>query len=312
MSTDETNSADGVEEPGMSTPTRSTAELRRLARRRTVVRRPPHQSAGTAAEAADSGATLVDNGPAVTDSAAVPVDAAPTDTAPVDTAPVDAAPVDAAPVDAAPVDAAPVDAAPADAAPVDAVPADAAPAERDRAARRSRRSSSRTRSGGGARRGPGLLVVGLLVLLVAAIAAAGWGGYGWYQRQQLDAAHQQALAAARQTTVNFVSVSAKTVDRDLQRVTTGATGDFKDEFSRGAAQVRAAVVENNVDSRGSVLRAALVSGDTDSAVVLVAVDATVKNVKVPQGRLSHYRIQVNMTKDAKSGRWLVAKLQFVG
>jgi Mce-associated membrane protein len=107
-------------------------------------------------------------------------------------------------------------------------------------------------------------------------------------------------------------VSAKTVDRDLQRVTAGATGDFKDEFTRGMPQVRAAVVENNVDSRGTVLRSALVSGDNDSAVVLVAVDATVKNAKAPQGRLSHYRIQVNVDKDAKSGRWLVSKLQFVG
>jgi Mce-associated membrane protein len=161
-------------------------------------------------------------------------------------------------------------------------------------------------------RGPRLLIVCLVVALAAAVAAAGVAGYGWYAQQRLDGARQQALAAARQTTVNFVSVSAATVDRDLQRVTAGATGDFKDEFARGAPQVRTAVVENNVDSRGSVLRAALVSGDADSAVVLVAVDANVKNVKAPQGRLSHYRIQVNVTRDAKSGRWLVSKLQFVG
>jgi Mce-associated membrane protein len=151
-----------------------------------------------------------------------------------------------------------------------------------------------------------------VVVLAAALTAAGVAGYGWYAQQRVDEARQQALAAAKQTTVNFVSVSAATVDRDLQRVTAGATGDFKDEFTRGAPQVRAAVVQNNVDSHGSVLRAGLVSGDGDSAVVLVAVDATVKNVNAPQGRLSHYRIQVDVTRDAKSGRWLVSKLQFVG
>jgi hypothetical protein len=161
-------------------------------------------------------------------------------------------------------------------------------------------------------RGPRLLVGCLVVVLLAALTAAGVAGYKWYAQQRLDESRQQALGAARQTTVNFVSVSAATVDRDLQRVTAGATGDFKDEFTRGAPQVRAAVVENNVESRGSVLRAGLVSGDNDSAVVLVAVDATVKNVKAPQGRLSHYRIQVDVTRDAKSGRWLVSKLQFVG
>lgn len=141
---------------------------------------------------------------------------------------------------------------------------------------------------------------------------AGVYGHRWYDRRQLDGAHQQALAAARQTTVNFVSISASTVDSDLQRILAGATGDFRDEFTRGMSQVRSAVVENNVESRGTVLRAGLVSGDLDSAVVLVAVDATVKNVRAPDGRRSHYRIQVDMSRDKRSGKWLVAKLQFVG
>ena len=59
-----------------------------------------------------------------------------------------------------------------------------------------------------------------------------------------------------------------------------------------------------------VLRAGLVSGDSDSAVVLVAVDATVSNVKAPQGRPAHYRIKVDLAKE--EGRWLVSKLEFVG
>lgn len=154
----------------------------------------------------------------------------------------------------------------------------------------------------------------LAALAVAALAVAGavFAGYHWWQDRALDRAHQQALAAAKQTSVNFVSVSASSVDRDLQRIVAGATGDFKDEFTRGQTEVRTAVVENKVESQGTVLRAGLVSGDRDRAVVLVAIDATVKNVKAPDGRASHYRIQVDVTKDEASGRWLVAKLQFVG
>jgi Mce-associated membrane protein len=152
----------------------------------------------------------------------------------------------------------------------------------------------------------------LLVLLAAALVAGVLGGQRWYAHRQLDQAHQAALAAARQATVDFVSVSASTVDRDLQRIQAGATGEFADEFTRGTAQVRAAVVDNKVESQGTVLRAGLVSGDLDSAVVLVAVDATVKNVRAPDGRPSHYRIQVDLAKDAHSGRWLVSRLQFVG
>src|SRR6476660_5753464 len=149
---------------------------------------------------------------------------------------------------------------------------------------------------------PNPLTALLVVLLAGALAAAGVFGHRWYADRQLDAAHQAAVAAARQTTVNFVSVSAASVDRDLQRITAGATGEFKDQFTQGQAQVRAAVVENKVGSRGSVLRAALVSGDRDHAVVLVAVDATVKNVKTPDGRPSHYRIQVDMARDRHTGR----------
>jgi Mce-associated membrane protein len=147
---------------------------------------------------------------------------------------------------------------------------------------------------------------------VAALAAAVVLGLRWNSDRTLNQAHEQALAAAKQTTVNFVSVSASTVDRDLQRIVDGATGDFRDEFTRGEAQVRKAVVENKVESHGTILRAALVSGDRHSAVVLVAVDAIVKNVKTPAGRAAHYRIQVDVGRDPDSGRWLVSRLQFVG
>ncbi|GAA4574734.1 hypothetical protein GCM10023176_42440 [Micromonospora coerulea] len=156
------------------------------------------------------------------------------------------------------------------------------------------------------------LVALLVVLLAAALTGAGVYGHRWYVDRATDQAHRQAVAAARQASVNFVSVSAASVDRDLQRVVAGATGDFRDEFTRGQAQVRTAVVENKVQSQGSVLRAGLVSGDRRHAVVLVAVDATVRNVKAPEGRASHYRIQLDLVRDRDSGDWQVSRLQFVG
>ncbi len=150
----------------------------------------------------------------------------------------------------------------------------------------------------------------LLVLLLGALTAAGVFGWQRFDQQQTEAARQQALAAARQDTVDFVSISAATVDRDLQRISDHATGEFKDEFTQDKAQVRAAVLENKVDSRGSALRAAIVSASRRTAIVLVAVDATVKNTNAPDGRLSHYRIQVTMAN--QSGRWLISQLTFVG
>src|SRR5436305_4573057 len=152
----------------------------------------------------------------------------------------------------------------------------------------------------------------LVLALAVAVAVAGLLGRQWYDGRQLNAARQQALATARQEVTDFVSISSSTVDSDLKRISDGATGDFKDEFTRDMPQVRAAVVENKVDSKGTLLRAAVVSGDARTAVVLVAVDATVHNTNAPDGRLSHYRIQLSLVRDGGSGRWLVSQLQFVG
>jgi Mce-associated membrane protein len=157
-----------------------------------------------------------------------------------------------------------------------------------------------------------LLATGLSVLLVAALAGAGLLGRDLHDKRQIESAHQQALAAAQQATVDFISISAGTVDQDIERITTSATGDFQDQFTRGAAQVRSAVVQNKVTSQGTVLRTGLVSGDTRTAVVLVAIDATIKNKAAPAGKLSHYRIRVDLTRNQKSGHWLVSQLQFVG
>jgi Mce-associated membrane protein len=148
--------------------------------------------------------------------------------------------------------------------------------------------------------------------IVLAIAAAGYAGYTWHAAQQREGAKTAALAAARQFTVDFVSINAATVDQDLARVAVGATGDFGEEFQRGMPTVRTSVLDNKVQAAGTVLRAALVSSDTDSAVVLVAVDATIKNVKAPDGRTSHYRIQLDLVRPEGGERWLVSRLQFVG
>lgn len=156
------------------------------------------------------------------------------------------------------------------------------------------------------------VVAGLVVLLAAVLVGSGVIARDAYDKRRTEDAHQQATAAARQAAVDFMSISAATVDADIERITGRATGDFRAEFTRGSAQVRKAVLENKVDAKGTVLRTGLVAGDTRTATVLVAVDATVKNKGAPDGRLSHYRVRVGLTKDEQSGRWLVSQLQFVG
>lgn len=157
----------------------------------------------------------------------------------------------------------------------------------------------------------GMTVLLTLALLAAMTGAAVWG-YQWYQEREIREGHQAAVAAARQTVVDFFSISADSVDRDVEQVIHGATGTFKEEYQSGKEELRTAVIENKVKSEGKVLRAGLVSGDSDSARVLVAADANVKNANSPKGRKVHYRVQVEMSYDEKTDRWLVADLKFVG
>lgn len=161
-------------------------------------------------------------------------------------------------------------------------------------------------------RKPPLVDAALAVLLVATVVLSAIAGWRWYEHRETDRGLQAAVAAGKQAAVNFVSIDASTVDKDMQRILDASTGDFKDEYERNKTTFRDQVVQTKAASIGTVLRAGLLSGDSDSAVVLVALDATIKNASTPDGRLSHYRMQLDLAKDARSGRWLVSRLQFVG
>jgi Mce-associated membrane protein len=129
-------------------------------------------------------------------------------------------------------------------------------------------------------------------------------------RDALDTARNAAVAAARQEIVNLDSLSWKTVDQDLKRVLDGATGTFKDQFSRAQEDLKPVVVQRKSESTGQVLFAGVVRADTDTATVLVAVDRTVKDSTDPAGAVAHDRWRVDLEKHG--GRWLVSDLQPVG
>jgi Mce-associated membrane protein len=182
---------------------------------------------------------------------------------------------------------------------------DEAPARRSTRTRRSRR----VRRG---RNGRWRLPVSALLVaaLVAGLTVAGYYGTEWNRANELRNAQHDAVAAARQVVLNFVTFQEKSLDEDLSRVADGATGEFAEEFETNRPQLEQVVSANKMSSRGEILEAGLVSGDRDSAVVLVVADATVTNVQAPKGREVHYRIQVDMSLD--DGRWKVATLAFVG
>lgn len=178
--------------------------------------------------------------------------------------------------------------------------------------------SGPTRDDATARRGPRLpagraaqLLAGVLALLVvAALAGGAVLGRRVLAERRSDAQARDAVASATQLAVNFTTLDYRTFDRDSQRVLDGATGEFKKEFAAQSDQLKALVTSNKAVSKGTVLKAGLVSHDADSARVILVVDADVTNTAATTPVARHYRVQVDLTRTGE--HWLTDQLQFVG
>jgi Mce-associated membrane protein len=110
--------------------------------------------------------------------------------------------------------------------------------------------------------------------------------------------------------VNFTTIDYRTFDADAARVVTGATGTFRDEFTAQSAQLKTLVNQNRSVTKGSVLSAALVSHDSDSARVLLVVDAAVTNTSATSPVPRHYRIQLDLARSGST--WRTDQLEFIG
>ncbi|MFK4090379.1 hypothetical protein ACI2LF_40090 [Kribbella sp. NPDC020789] len=160
--------------------------------------------------------------------------------------------------------------------------------------------------------GRGRLIVAwaLSVLLVVALAAATVSVVALQKQRQDKSLREGAMKSARQLALDFTTYDYKTWDADAKRVLDDSTGQFRQEFEAGIAAVKTDVATNKATSKGDVKEAAVVSGDKDSAEVLVIVNALVTNTASTDGVERRYRIKLDMVRE--KGRWLTADLQVVG
>ena len=157
---------------------------------------------------------------------------------------------------------------------------------------------------------PRMLWVLVALALVASLALGATRGREWYAARQTEQANSAALAAAKQLAINFVTVDYTKVDQDIARVKAGATGDFLKSYTTSVADLKKVLVTNQTVSTVGRTEAALVSGDRDSAVVLVGVVAPTKNTAVPGGETKTYRMRLQLRLVGEA--WKVENLEFVG
>lgn len=148
-----------------------------------------------------------------------------------------------------------------------------------------------------------------LVVAVYAGAIGLAGGLGWTLWDQ-HAVSQAGLAAQR-TAVNYAqvltSIDSNQVDRNFTAVLDGATGEFKDTYTKASARLRQLLIDNKAAAHGTVVDSAIQSQTKNKVVVLLMVDQTVSNAVRPDGRVDRSRMKVTM--ENVGGRWLASKVE---
>lgn len=161
------------------------------------------------------------------------------------------------------------------------------------------------------RRHPSSVRLGLVGVAVAILAAAlgisGFFGWSLWQQRQLDIAGQQAQQAAIAYAHTLTSINSNNVDENFKQVLDGATGEFKDMYTRSSVQLRQLLIDNKATARSTVVDSAIQSKSRNQSVVLLMIDQTVTNTDHPDPRVDRSRMKVTMEK--VDGRWLASKVE---
>lgn len=148
------------------------------------------------------------------------------------------------------------------------------------------------------------------VVLVAALAGAGYEGWLLFQQHQRGVAARQALDAARNFAVTLTSTDPNAIDQNVTDVLDGATGDFKDRYTKASSQLRKLLIDNKVTTHGSVVESAVKSASTNKVEVLLVIKQSVSNSATPDPRSDV--TAVTMTMEMVNGRWLASNVVLPG
>ena len=157
------------------------------------------------------------------------------------------------------------------------------------------------------RRRPSARTAVVAAAFAALVGATGFLGWQVWQQHQITAAGEEAQRAAVSYAEVLTSIDSDKVDENFKEVLDGATGEFKDMYTQSSVELRQLLIENKATARGVVVESAVQSVSKDKAVVLLFVDQSVANAKLPDPRIDRSRMK--MTLEKLDGRWRASKVE---
>ena len=127
---------------------------------------------------------------------------------------------------------------------------------------------------------------------------------------ELTAAQQDVAAAARAEALAFLTVDHEDMDRLVDAVLAGATGEFAEQYAAQRETLVREAVRTEATSVPEIVALGVGDQDEDSATVLVAANSTVTNTGTRgEGQVRYYRLRLELVRE--DDRWLTDNLQFV-
>jgi Mce-associated membrane protein len=157
------------------------------------------------------------------------------------------------------------------------------------------------------------LVLAALVPVAAALALWLWQHDRLGDLEAAEADDRRALDAATRVTLAWATIDHTKADEYIATVQDGATGTFLSEFTEAEETLRALLEDNESVQVPTIPKdgAGLLEHKegSDTATVLVAMDASVSNKDTEEPQPRQYRLRVTMTE--VDGEWLVSNMEFI-
>lgn len=147
-------------------------------------------------------------------------------------------------------------------------------------------------------------IAGTYLVVFGLVIAFSWQVW---QQHRLSSAEAAGRHAAEDYAQVLTSIDSSKVDEDFNAVLNGATGEFKDTYTKASVQLRQLLIDNKATAHGTVVESAVQSGSPDKVVVLLMVDQTITNTTRPDPRVDRSRMKMTMEK--VDGRWLASKVE---